>query len=105
LSSELARGARGGFGYHGGDHQLLPLYVPVFPRGPVTVPPKLHTPPAQDPAPFRVQLAPLGAVTVFSLSQPLPVRASVELLDQTPPLGPVHVPDDEQAPPAQEPLA
>jgi hypothetical protein len=100
LSSELARG----FGYHGGDHQLLPLYVPVFPRGPVTVPPKSHTPPAQDPAPFRIQLAPLGAVTVTSRSQPLPVRARLELLDQTP-LGPVHVPDDEQAPPAHEPLA
>jgi hypothetical protein len=35
----------------------------------------------------------------------LPVRAIVELLDHTPPLAPVHVPDDEQAPPAQEPLA
>lgn len=102
FSSELTRGSRQSFGYHGGDHHVLPPYVPVFPRGPVTVPPKLHTPPAQEPAPLRVQFAPFHAdVTLTSRSQPLPVRASVELLDHTPPLGPVHVPDEEQAPPAQ----
>jgi len=77
----------------------------MFPRGPVTVPLTLQTPLAHEPSPFRVHVAPPGAVTVTLRSHPLSVLVSVVLRSHTPPLGPVVVLEEEQTPPAQEPLA